>query len=218
MLSVSARYGFLQAIMFSLVNTLTAQYLLLAYGSIIIAKSGTSLPSGASSIFIAVVQLFATFVTYIAIDKMGRKFLLIISLAGCTVTHLIMAAHMYLRNSSEQKSLCDWIPIISMSIILFMSSMGIVPTLTYLSEYFPTKVRPIGMTFGSIAANIFAFVLIKVYPIMEQTIGLQACFLIFCVSCALGTIYVAVFVEETKGIELNETIETTIEATTQGKV
>lgn len=58
-LSVNARYAFLQAIVFSLVNALTAQYLLLAYGSIIIAKAGTSLQSGKSSIFIAVVQVKA---------------------------------------------------------------------------------------------------------------------------------------------------------------
>lgn len=204
--------------MFSLVNTLTAQYLLLAYGSVIIAKSGTSLPSGASSIFIAVVQLFSTFVTYMAIDKMGRKFLLITSLVGCAITHLVMVAHMHLRNSSDQKSLVDWIPIISMSTVLFMSSMGIVPTLTYLSEYFSSKVRPIGMTVGSIAANLFSFILIKVYPKMEQSIGLEACFLLFCVSCALGTVYVAVFVNETKGIELNETMETTTEATAHRNV
>lgn len=204
--------------MFSLVNTLTAQYLLLAYGSIIIAKSGTTLPSGASSIFIAIVQLFATFVTYVAIDKMGRKFLLIMSLVGCTVTHLILVAHMHLHNSSEQKTLFNWTPILCMSTILFMSSMGIVPTLTYLSEYFPTKVRSIGMIFGSITANVFSFILIKVYPKMEHSIGLQACLMIFCVSCALGAIYIAVFVKETKGKELNETIETTTEATTQTNV
>lgn len=207
--------------MFSLANTLTAQYLLLAYGSIIIAKAGTSSHSGASSIFIAVVQLFATFVTYIAIDKIGRKFLLILSLVGCTVTHLVMVVHMYLYNPSNRNYLSDWTPIVCTSVVLFMSSIAVVPTLTYLSEYFPTKVRPIGMTFGSIAVNAFSFILIKVYPVMEQSIGLQSCFTIFCVSCALGSIYVAVFVNETKGIELNETIKTIEipnEASTQNKV
>lgn len=189
-------------------STLTAQYLLLAYGSIIIAKAGTSIQSGASSIFIAVVQLLATFVTYLAIDRMGRKFLLIISLVGCAVTHLVMVVHMNLRNPSNSRPLFDWIPIICTSIVLFMSSMAVVPILTYLSEYFPTKVRPIGMTFGSIAANAFSFILIKVYPLMELSIGLQTCFTIFCVSCAFGSVYVAVFVNETKGIELNETIKT----------
>lgn len=195
--------------MFSLVNILTAQPILLAFGSIIIAKSGTSLPSGASQIFIAVVQLFATFVTYIAIDKKGRKFLLMMSLVGCTFSHLIMVVYMYLHSPKDHTSLFNWTPILCMASVLFMASIGVVPTLTCLAENFSAKMRPIGLMFGSIFVNTFSFILIKMYPIMEQLIGLRACFMFFCVSCALGTICIAVFVKETKGKELNETIETT---------
>lgn len=201
--------------MFSLVSILTAQPILLAYGTIIIAKSGTSLPSGVSSIFIAVVQLSATFVTYIAIDKKGRKFLLVMSLVGCTFSHLIMVVYMYLHSPGDQTSLFNWTPIASMASVLFMASMGVVPTLTCLAENFSTKMRPIGMTFGNIFVNIFSFILIKIYPIIEESFGLRACFEFFFISCALGTIVIAIFVKETKGKELNETIETTTETTTK---
>lgn len=42
------------------------------------------------------------------------------------------------------------------------------------------------------------------YPSLEEKIGLQACLIIFCISCTLGTIYIAVIVEETKGKELDD--------------
>lgn len=62
------------------------------------------------------------------------------------------------------------------------------------------------MTFGNIVLNSFAFLLYKIYPSLEEKIGLQACLVIFCVSCTLGTIYVAVIVEETKGMDFNDDI------------
>lgn len=72
------------------------------------------------------------------------------------------------------------------------------------AESFANKIRPMGMTFGNLVLNTFAFMLFKMYPLFEQLIGLPACLVIFCVSCTLGTIYVAAFVEETKGKELND--------------
>lgn len=100
-----------------------------------------------------------------------------------------------------------------MASVIFMSSIGIVP-LTFIctAESFPNKIRPFGMTFGNIVLNSFAFLLFKFYPALEVQIGLQACLIIFCISSTLGTIYVAVLVEETKGKalddETNETDET----------
>lgn len=92
-----------------------------------------------------------------------------------------------------------------MASVIFMSSIGMIPlTNICMAESFSTKMRPFGMTFGNIMLNTDAFILFKMYPLVEQLIGLQACLMIFCISCTLGTIYVAVFVEETKGKELNE--------------
>lgn len=64
------------------------------------------------------------------------------------------------------------------------------------------------MTFGNITLNLFSFLLYKIYPPLQEIIGLQACMLIFGISCTLGIIYVAILVEETKGKELNERDET----------
>lgn len=206
--SVKSRRGFLQAIIISLLNVLSAQVVFLTYGTSIIAKSGTTLPAGESSIFMAVVQLIAAFVTYELIDRKGRKFLLITSLVGCAISHGIMIAYMYLKShniSDDDIPLFDWTPILCMASVIFMSSIGLIPlTFICMAESFPSKMRPFGMTFGSVAINMLAFVLFKMYPLVEKSIGLQACLMVFCLSSTIGTIYVTIFVEETKGKEMNE--------------
>lgn len=201
----------LQAIIFSVLNVLTAQIVFLTYGSSVIRKSGTHLSPGASSIFMGAVQLLATFTTYKLIDSKGRKFLLILSLVGCAVSHAIMVAYMQVNSHLSEESalktstIFHFTPILCMASVIYMSSIGIVP-LTFIctAESFPNKIRPFGMTFGNIMLNSCAFLLFKMYPPMEVQIGLQACLIIFCISSTLGTIYVAILVEETKGKELNE--------------
>lgn len=205
---VNARYGFFQAIMLSLLNNFTGLIIFLTYGTIIMRRSGTHLPAGGASIFIAIVQLVAGVITYKLIDQKGRKFLLILSLIGCAVSHAIMIAYMYAKDFDifgEYKSIFQWTPILCMASVIFMSSVGMSPlTFICMAESFPSKVRSIGMTFGTIVINTIAFILFKIYPLMQEAIGLELCLVIFCISCTFGTIYVAIFLEETKGKELNE--------------
>lgn len=208
LVSVNARYGFMQAIMLSLINNFTGLVIFLTYGSLIIKRSGTHLSPGASSIAMGVVQLVAGIITYKLIDRKGRKFLLILSLVGCAISHAIMAAYMFAKNHDaigDHTSILQWIPIVCMALVIFMSSIGMSPlTFICMAESFPAKVRPFGMTFGTIIINTIAFILFKMYPLMQETFGLLICLVIFCICCTLGTIYIVIFLEETKGKELNE--------------
>lgn len=205
---VNSRYGFVQAIMLSLLNNLTGLVVFLTYGTIIIRKSGTHLPSGGPSVIIGAVQLIAGFITYKLIDRKGRKFLLTVSMVGCAISHGIMVAYMYVKEHAgfgEHTSIFQWTPVLCMASVIFMASIGLSPlTFICMAESFPSRVRPIGMTFGTIVINAFAFIMFKIYPWMQETLGLQTCMIIFCIGCTLGTIYIVICVEETRGKELNE--------------
>lgn len=204
----NSRHGMVQGIIFSMLNVFTAHFVFVTYGTEIVNKFGTNLPSGASSMFMGVVQCTAVFVTYILIDRKGRRFLLLISAAGCSMSHAIMVAYMYLSSHGIEMPLFHWTPVVCMASVIFMASIGILPLIFIcMAESFPSKMRPFGMTFGNMSLNTFTFILVKFYPIMQETLGLQTCLMLFSICCALGTIYIALFVEETKGKELNETKE-----------
>lgn len=198
----------LQGLIFSLLNVFTAHFVFVTYGSEIVNKFGSNLPSSASSIFMGVVQLLAVFVTYILIDRKGRRFLLTISTAGCSASHAIMVGYMYLKNQGVKMGMFHWTPVICMGSVIFMASIGILPLIFIcMAESFPSKMRPFGMTFGNMSLNLCTFTLVKIYPLLQEALGLQTCLMLFSFCCALGTIYITLCVEETRGKELNETKE-----------
>lgn len=204
----NSRHGIMQGIIFSLLNISTAHFVFVTYGTEIVHNFGTNLPSSACSIFMGLVQLLAVFVTYILIDRKGRRFLLTISAAGCSISHAIMVGYLYLNSQRVEMGLLHLTPVICMGSVIFMASVGILPIIFIcMVESFPSKMRPFGMTFGNMSLNLCTFTLVKIYPALEETLGIQTCLMIFSACCALGTIYVALCVEETRGKELNETKE-----------
>lgn len=199
-----------------MLNIFTAQIVFVTYGSLIIGKSGTSFSSEGPSIFMAVIQVVASFVIYKLIDSRGRKFLLIFSLVGCAIGHAVMVAYMYLNENgfgtADDGNTYTWLfhltPVMCMSAVIFMSSIYCTLSPVCTAESFPYKMRAFGTNFGNIVLNLFAFMLYKVYPPLEETMGLQAWLMIFAGCCTLGTIYVAVFMGETDGMMIDsESVE-----------
>lgn len=203
--SGKARKAFIQAIVYATSNIMSASFIFQTYGSNIIAESGTSLPAEWSSISFAVVQLIGSYLSTVLIDTTGRRLLLIVSMAGSMIGHVIMAAYVYLHYYGIDVSMFHWTPIICIAFIIFISSCGIVPlTLICTVECFPVKVRSFGLTFGNVLLNIIAFVVVKMYPIVSEIIGLSNCCNIFGIFCLLSTIFMIFYTDETKGKELNE--------------
>lgn len=187
-----------------MLNQLSASYIFLTYGTNIIEQTGTHLPPKIASIFLAPVTILGTLITSHFVDKKGRKFLLILSMAGCVLGHASLITYISLHKSGFDTSSFHWTPVFNMSFIVLLASAGVVPlTFICLVEAFPVKVRPFGVTFGNVAINIIAFVTVKVFPILSQIIHLNGCLVIFCVCCAFGVLFIVFCVDETKGKELN---------------
>lgn len=165
--------------------------------------SGTYLSGEAASIWLAVVSLVGTVLTSRLVDSKGRKFLLIYSMAGCTLGHAVMIAYLYINRSGVDTSLFHWTPVICMASVVLLASAGIVPlTFICLVESFSMKVRSFGVTFGNVVFNISAFFILKSFPILSEDFGLTFCLIIFSVSCALGVFFIIFCVDETKGKDL----------------
>lgn len=101
-----------------------AAYIILTYGSNIINQAGTHLPLEVSSISLAVAQVLATFLTFSLVDAKGRKLPLILSLTGCALGHLIMAAYLYLGEFGFDTSAFHVLPIACMAFVVFNASVG----------------------------------------------------------------------------------------------
>lgn len=199
-----ARKGMIIGIVLACLSQLCGSYLFITYGSTIFEKSGTNLSKNASSIILAVVQVFGTVASAKFVETQGRKILLIISLAGCTVGQLALAAYLYCDSLGYDLSMLNWVPVTSLAFVILVSGIGIL-SLSFMCtvEVLPTKVRSLGVTVGMVAMNIMSFITSGSFPILMETIELYGCMVILGVSCALGMLFVIIYMQETKGKTLD---------------
>lgn len=194
--------------MFAILGLMCANFIITTYASKLFEDSGSHLSPNASAIILAVVQLAGTLLAIKFVESLGRKSLLILSLAGSTVGTLTLAIYSLSKSFAYDVSAFAWVPIASMTFVIFISSVGIVPLGPMCTvEALPKYVRSIGLTIGMFTMNVTAFLLAWAFPILLDAIQLHGCMLIFSVSCAFGIIYVVFCVDETKGKQLDALTE-----------
>lgn len=65
------------------------------------------------------------------------------------------------------------------------------------------QIRNVGTSVCTMMVSVFAFIVLKSFPHLEELIGLPYCMTVFlCVAC-LGVVFVALCVPETNGKQLN---------------
>lgn len=134
--------GIISSIVMSWLYQMTGGSAFTNYASFIFEKSGTSLGIHVSSIILAVSQIVGGLVSTQLGDKFGRKTILIISLFFSAVGMFIFATYMYLRHNSYDLSNFLWIPVTSLSLVIFVSSAGIIALINIcVIECFPPKVK-----------------------------------------------------------------------------
>lgn len=134
--------GLLNGITLASLVHLSASLVIVTYSVIIFKEVGAvAIDPYISSIIIAVMQLLGTLCTTHLSDSLGRKILLITSLLGSAFGLLAFALYSYFMQYGYDLSAFTWIPVISLSFVIFIASAGIVPLVFLCTvENLPTKV------------------------------------------------------------------------------
>lgn len=120
---------------------MTGSFLITNYASMIFEKSGSIMDTRISSIVLAIVQIVAGLVSTQLGDAFGRKTTLFISLSGSAVGLFTLAAYSYLRQFDYDMSHFLWLPLACLSLIIFISSVGIIALAHICAiENYPAKV------------------------------------------------------------------------------
>lgn len=136
-----AMRGIVIAIVLSLLNQLSGCFTFVTYTGSILETTGTSVNPYTSTIIFGVVQIVGCLFTTHLVDKWGRKVLLIISLSGIVMGQTALSVFMYLREFDCDLSMFGWLPVTSLSFVIFMGFVGIVPLSTICTvEALPAKV------------------------------------------------------------------------------
>lgn len=123
-------------------NQLTGVFALISYTSSIFEQSGSNLSPNASAIVIGAIQLLGSVFSMYAIDKTPRKVLYVLTCLGCILGLLGMGVHgLFSTLNFEFMAKLNWVPIVSLSVVIFVASVGILPlTFIILSEILPQNV------------------------------------------------------------------------------
>lgn len=185
------------------------------YAKTIFSESGTALDPNVSSIVLGSIQVLGTICAATFIDRVGRKVLLLISSAGSATALLITGIYAYLNAEGYDLRAFSVLPVVSLSFFIFISAVGLSPVpYVLVSEVLPQKIRRIGVTVCVCLVSLFAFIMLRFFPVMLATFGLHGCMWFFtCVSVS-GFVFTLLVVKETKGMNLDQVQATPAAVTT----
>jgi sugar porter (SP) family MFS transporter len=170
------------------------------YAPKIFASIGTSQDNQLlQTVFIGGVNLVFTLLAMVLVDKLGRKPLMLFGAAGLAVIYILVVR--MLHAGSENVS---WFLLAAIGTY----AMTLAPvTWVLISEIFPNKVRGEAASIAVLSLWAAYFVLVFTFPILFEKFK-DTTFYIYSAVCAIGFVFVALKVKETKGRTLEELEQT----------
>jgi sugar porter (SP) family MFS transporter len=176
------------------------------YAPTIINSTGlANVTSILATVGIGVVNVLMTIVAILVIDRIGRKPLLYIGLAGMVVSLGIIGGA-FLDPSFA--GIISWVTLVGLMLYVASFAVSFGPLLwVMLPEIFPLKVRGAGAGVGALSNWGANFVVSQAFLPLVALIGTTAVFWILAVICVVAAIFIHLRVPETRGRSL-EQIET----------
>lgn len=153
-----------------------------------------------ATVGLGVVNAIMTCIGLILVEKLGRRFLLIMGFIGTSLSLTLIVIGTYFHGPFFQ-----WLAVFAIVafIATYACSLNPVP-FVFMSEIFPLKIRGPGMSFAAVSNWGFNALVVFLFPILLGVIGISGVFLIFASSCFLGLIFTLRYLPETKGLSLEE--------------
>ncbi|KAK9875181.1 hypothetical protein WA026_005972 [Henosepilachna vigintioctopunctata] len=157
------------------------------------------------NIIVGIIQLIVSIFAATIMDKFRRKRLLSVSAAACGGFMGILSIYFILKDQDVDLHGFGWLPLVSFVGFVSSFNLGLGPLAnTVLGELFPQSVKTVAMSLCCLWNNILAFSMTFIFRRVQQWIGLGETLLIFCIMALLGTVFIQIFIVETKGKTLEE--------------
>ena len=163
---------------------------------------------GANDIFLNIVitgtiNLVFTVLAMAIVDRIGRRFMLILGCAGIGVSHLL--------SGLAYRAGWHGAPILLLTLCAIACyAMTLAPvTWVLIAEIFPNRIRSMGVSVAVSALWIASFLLTYTFPMLNRALGSSGIFFAYGAICLMGGLFVLSSVTETKGQSLEE-IETSV--------
>jgi SP family sugar porter-like MFS transporter len=145
-----------------------------------------------------VTNVIFTFVGMYAVDRLGRRALLLFGAAGLACIYALLGA-CYCFHVTGIAVLC----LVVLAIACY--AMTLAPVVwVVISEIFPTRIRGKAMAVATFSLWTACFVLTYTFPLLNKGLGPYGTFWLYGIICVLGFIFIRAMLSETKGKSLEE--------------
>lgn len=186
---------------FNCLQTFAGVYLIVFYAVEIISHMGNSdINEFLAAVLTAGVRFLFTIVSSVLLAFLGRRVIGISSAIGTAISALCLAMFLY----SDCQSNGYFISICLLSYVAANTFGLLVLPGVMIGELFPMNVRGLAGSLTFTIFNLIVFGVTKVFPILNEILGIHGFFLLFSISSVLISIFVYLTLPETKGKTLNE--------------
>jgi SP family xylose:H+ symportor-like MFS transporter len=152
------------------------------------------------------VNFLFTLVALFAVDRLGRKPLMLFGFGGLAVIYVVISYAYHLKGAGSAVSPVLFLVLVLTAIGCYAMSLAPV-TWVIISEIFPNRIRGTAMSIAVGSLWIACFLLTYTFPIFNALLGASLTFLLYAGICAFGFWFMLARLPETKGRTLEE-IET----------
>ncbi|XP_062551192.1 facilitated trehalose transporter Tret1-like [Armigeres subalbatus] len=184
-------------------NQFCGIFAIVTYAGNILEACNTSLDTKYVLILIALINICGNITSFIVVDMAGRKTFLLISTIGVGISLGILGLHSYFSYNEDGIANNSWVPVLALLAFIYSAGLGITNMVGFIiPEVLPAKIRSIGSTISVGMLCFFAFVVLKVYPILLERINVHGTVWISCGVCAISILIIIFIMPETKGKNL----------------
>lgn len=179
------------------------------YSSDMFKESGVKFDPKIASLLVAAFQVVATFVSSLVVDKLGRRFLLILSMTVMTISCVVIGFYFTFKNQHlvgpSVLNAIGFVPTAALCVFIVVFSLGIGPIPWMISsEIFTPDLKSIAGSAAGTFNWFLAFLVTKFYLDLKNWLGQDVTFYLFGYVCLLGSVFVYFIVPETKGKTIDE--------------
>ncbi|XP_028156675.1 facilitated trehalose transporter Tret1 isoform X2 [Ostrinia nubilalis] len=177
--------------------------------STIFASAGAAIPAAISTIIIGVIQVIATFVSSLIVDKLGRRILLLLSALVMCVCSTALGVFFFLKDTHGDESsivlAISWLPLVSLSLFIIAFSLGFGPIPWMMAgELCLIDIKSfVGSTAGTLNW-LLSFTVTSTFISLNNAIGSGQVFWLFAGVMVLAFLFIFFVVPETKGKSVDE--------------
>ncbi|KAG5682757.1 hypothetical protein PVAND_012090 [Polypedilum vanderplanki] len=203
--SRASRKAILIGIGLMALNQYTGGFALITFTSSIFKESGSNLSLTASSIIVAVIQIFGALTATFLVEKAGRKLMMSVSSFGMMTGLGVLATYSLFKSQGVDLSNYNIVPLLSFSFMIFVGNLGVL-TLPFMivNEIAPAKIRGLASTICMSFCWFFVFTAVNYFPSLMDSLGMHGAVYIFAFNSLIGGLFVLLCIPETKGKSAEE--------------